>query len=126
MEDRLEELKKFAEEIPMDELFDEIRKLSGLSDLKFTYKIIERNDRLTIKFESQELVDKVGFLKLLFSSIIISQFNSEVMYREEDENHGYCMYWGSASFRYDHPDGGSNGHTFLYFSYTKDRGWDFR
>ena len=113
---------KWAEEVPMDELYDYLRKLTGLSDLKFTTKIEEdRYGNPRIKFKSQDLVDKVGFLKLMFSSIVISQFNSEIKF-DADSNDFY--FWGTVSFSYDHPSGGSNGCTFCTFWY-KNKHWTF-
>lgn len=113
---------KFAESINMNELFDEIRRLTGISDLKFTYKIkTNRYDEPYITFESQDLIEKVGFLKLMFSSIKIDQFNSEVKYNEDTKE---FYYWGTAHFSYTHPSSGSNGCTFLDYAY-KNNNWIF-
>lgn len=121
----IEQKIEWAENIPMNGLWDELRRLTGLSDLKFTSKVIERNNSVRILFESQDLVDKVGFLKLMFASIQISQFNSEVTVKRDNEENEYCAYWGTASFSYDHPSGGSNGCTFLTFWYDDMHGWTF-
>lgn len=115
-----EKIKEWAEQVPMEELFTELRKLTGLTDLKFTHKVVESRGSVRILFESQDLVDKVGFLKLIFKEIVISQFNSEVVIRE-----GEPMFWGTADFSYTHPDGGSNGKTFLTFWYNDHSGWRF-
>ena len=48
----------------MKELFSEIRKITSLNNLKFTYKICEHNNYVFIELSSQDLVDKVSFLKL--------------------------------------------------------------
>ena len=119
-----EKMIDWAEKIPIEELFNEIRKVTGLNDLKFTHKIYERNNYVTIEFSSQDLVDKVGFLKVLFSSIVISQFNSEVKVKPDSENK--LFYWGTADFRYNHTYGGSNGKTFMTFRYDDKSGWEFR
>ena len=117
-----EEMFKWAEQIPMDELYDYLRKLTGLADLQFTTKIIEdREGKPRIMFQSQDLVEKVGFLKLMFSSIIISQFNSNIKF-DKDLNDFY--FWGTAAFSYNHPHGGSNGCTFCTFWY-KNHAWTF-
>lgn len=118
----IEEMTKFAESIPMEDLYSEIRRMTGLSDLKFTTKIdTDRYGAPVIRFESQDLADRTGFLHLLFSSLVISQFNSRIQY---DEDNNRYWYWGTASFRYSHPDGGSNGHDFLDFRYISDA-WQF-
>ncbi len=120
-----EEAQKFIDELPVEDLFAEIRKVTGLSDLKFTYKVKEYYDgRLGIQFTSQDLADRVGFLKLLFKELYITQFNSCIDYvndgNEEDKE---LIWWGTASFRYTHPNDGSNEHYFLGFRYTKRKGW---
>ena len=120
-----EKAQKFIDELPIEDLFAEIRKVTELSDLKFTYKVKEYyNGRLGITFTSQDLADRVGFLKLLFKELYIIEFNSyiEYVYNVNDDNKE-LVWWGSASFRYTHPGGGSNGHDFLRFRYAKRKGW---
>lgn len=117
-----EEMLKWAESIPIEELYDELRHLTGLLDLKFTSMVaLDRCDQPIIRFSSQDLVEKVGFLKLMFASIIIKEFNSSVKYNEDDDQFSF---WGTACFNYTHLRGGSNGCTFLTFWYT-DAGWKF-
>lgn len=120
-----EEAQKFIDELPVEDLFDEIRKVTGLSDLKFTYKVRESYDGiLGIMFTSQDLADRVGFLKFLSKELYITQFSSRVEYVDDDDEEDNELIWrGSASFSYAHPSGGSNGHTFLSFRYTKRKGW---
>ena len=121
MTDKNDKVFKFAESIPLDELFDEIRVITGISDLKFTSKIDEdRYGMPYIQFQSQDLVEHVGFLKLMFKTIIISTFNSQIVHDKDEDKY---RYWGTASFRYDHPSNGSNGYTFLTFWY--DKKWQF-
>lgn len=113
--------KKFAESIPMDELFSEIKRVTELPDLKFTYKIVEsRTGMPRITFQSQDLVDKVGFLKLIFQELVISEFNSEIFSKD-----GEYIFWCTVTISYEHPDGGSNGKTFYMANYSKKRGWEF-
>ena len=122
-----EEAQKFIDELPVEDLFAEIRKVTGLSDLKFTYKVEESYDgRLGIKFTSQDLADRVGFLKLLFKELYIKQFSSYVDYANDDnEEDKELIWWGTADFSYTHPSGGSNGCTFLSFRYNDRKGWTF-
>lgn len=139
----IERILEFAEKVPMEDLFNEIRKVTGLSDLKFTSKVVERKESACIKFQSQDLVDKVGFLKLIFSTIVISEFNSEIRWKsdlsidDQDnypsysdfckayESNGHFIFWGTVDFSYTHPDGGSNGSQFLSFMYDERKGWEF-
>jgi len=120
-----EQLLEWAENIPMEELYSELRRLTGLTDLKFTKKVRESRGTIIIDFESQDLVDQVGFLKLMFKEIRISNFNSEVYYKSIDGEEAVPRYWGTACFRYTHPSGGSNGCTFLTFWYEDRKGWEF-
>lgn len=119
---REEKMMEFAESVPMDELFEYLRKITGLPDLKFTYKVEEnRMGEPIIRFSSQDLVDKVGFLKLMFSEIHIGEFNSQIAYDKDNEQY---YYWGTADFSYNHPSGGSNGCRFCSFWY-KNGSWTF-
>ena len=118
----IEEMKEWAEKVPMEDLFSELRRITGLSDLKFTSRVVERNDSVRILFESQDLVDKVGFLKLMFKEIVISQFTSDIFYDREEHVYEFL---GTADFSYTHPSGGSNGCVFLSFWYNDRKGWNF-
>lgn len=120
-----EKLMEWAEQIPMEELYTELRRLTGLAELKFTKQIKESRGRVIISFESQDLADQVGFLKLMFKEIRITNFNSEVYCKASDGDAERPHYWGTASFSYAHPSGGSNGCTFLTFWYDDKRGWNF-
>lgn len=120
-----EQLLEWAENIPMEDLYSELRRLTGLTDLKFTKKVRESRGYIIIDFESQDLADQVGFLKLMFKEIYIANFNSEVYCKSDDGEEAIPHYWGTASFRYTHPSGGSNGCTFLTFWYDDRKGWEF-
>lgn len=117
-----DEIEAWAEQIPMEELYNYIRDLTGLDDLQFTTNI--HRDRRTgyprIEFSSEDLVDKVGFLSLMFESIQITQFNSSISVKDDD-----IQYWGTACFSYQHPSGGSNGYTFCMFRFDGSE-WSFR
>lgn len=115
-----EQLAEWARQIPIEELWNEIRKLTRLADLKFSYEVVERNGYARILFESQDLVDQVGFLRLIFDEIRVTNFNSEVRARD-----GIPYFWGTANFSYHHPSGGSNGCGFLTFWYDDQKGWTF-
>jgi hypothetical protein len=122
-EDIDNELMSWAETIPMDELWDKIRDVTGMQDLDFDYEVYESRGYVRIRFKSQNLADRAGFLRVMFKDLYIEEFNSEVYYKKEDHQPAF---WGSASFAYRHPDGGSNGYTFLRFWYDDTNGWQFR
>ena len=125
-------IEQYAEEIPFNELFDYIKKLTGIDDLTFEIKFTEdRFGKIRPTFKSQDLVDKVGFLKLIFSEIEISSFNSEIVvdtpkdYHDMDYTMDYPLrYWCTVDFSYNHPGGGSNGKTFLTAWYQNN--WEYR
>ena len=129
--------KEFVENVPIEELYSEIRRRTGLDDLKFTktYRT-DRWGRTHIEIESQDLADRTGFLKLLFKELTIGTFNTEtkIEYVSKDENGQYldnpyyidkAYIWGTISFHYTHPDGGSNGHTFMDYRWSPEKGWQF-
>ena len=121
----MQELMKWAENIPMEELWSEIRRITGLSNLTFTHKITERNGYVHIKFDSQDLVDLAGFLKIIFKELTISNFVSEVKYKAIDDNKEVIpTYWGTANISYTSLKG-SNGCDFLTFWYDDRTGWKF-
>ena len=129
--------REFVENVPIEELYSEIRKRTGLDDLKFTKKISEdRWGRSYIEIESQDLADRTGFLKLLFKTLVISTFNTDtkITYVDKDENEQWLKepyyiakahIWGTISFVYTHPEGGSNGHTFMSYRWSPEKGWQF-
>lgn len=117
----LDKAEKFVEDIPMSELFDEIKRFLDLPDLKFKCRLChDSNDMPYITFKSQNLVEKVGFLKHLFSEIYISTFHSSTVEKED----GSLMFWCTIAFDYIHPGGGSNGKVFYKATY-KNGFWDF-
>ena len=120
---------QWSETIPVEELFSEIRKVTGLDDLKFEHKIAsDRYDCPRLEFTSQDLAEKTGFLKLMFKELYIANFNSEIYEDYDKETYEYFgtfHLWGTVSFSYTHPGGGSNGKTFMTFWYDDRQGWKF-
>lgn len=118
-----DELVAWAESIPLDGLWDEIKKRTGLSDLVFESRINTTNP-VRIHFESQDLADRVGFLKLMFEILRIEDFNSEVFVREMN-GVPTKIWWGTVCFCYVHPNGGINSMRFMSFWYVDGKGWQF-
>jgi hypothetical protein len=129
--------REFVENVPIEDLYAEIRKRTGLDDLVFSKKIVEdRHGRSRIEIESQDLADRTGFLKLLFKELVISTFNTETKITcvSKDENEQWlkepyyiaqAYIWGTIAFAYTHPGGGSNGHTFMSYRWSPEKGWEF-
>lgn len=130
----------FANKIPFDELFDEIKKITDLPDLKFNLQIEDRRDARDlpkVTFTSQDISELSGFLKLMFKELYISNFSSQIKSyddgKEEDdyffgnsyEDTAKFYYWCSVCFSYKHPAGGSNGYSFFNAEYYPEKGWEF-
>lgn len=134
-EEYAQRIEQFAHEIPFDELFSYIEKVTGLQlqwNLKFR---TDRYGDLIPSFESNDVVDSAGWLKLIFKSLRIASFNSAIaedrphsMYDRSDEDRdarSYPLYyWCTVAIDYDHHDGGSNGKTFLSAQYRNGE-WNF-
>ena len=117
----IEKAKEFFHSIPIEELSDEIRKRTGLSDLIFNTKIKDREYRLIIEYDSQDIVEKVGFLKLIFRELRVKAEGLVEQSKAGDE----LVFWCTVDMDYYHPGGGHNGFPFLYARYTDKTGWHF-
>lgn len=118
-----ERINNFIENIPYGRLYDKIREVTGIGDLNFERKVTTRYDGVPIiKFTSNDLVDRIGFLNLMIKHIYITQFNSEV---KIDSRTNRAYWWGTVAFSYEHQPCGSNGHTFMTFRYTEFGDWEF-
>ena len=124
--------KDFLETVPIEELYTEIRKRTGLDDLKFTKRIKESShENPYIIIESQDIADKIGFMKLIMKELYICTFSSRTEVKHAiDDNNNIVYYdsasiWGTINFNYKHPGGGSNGYSFLYYEYSPEEGWKF-
>ena len=119
-----EEKFEFANRIPFEGLFDKIREVTGMDDLEFERKVVENyNKEPFIKYCSQDIADRVGFLTLMFKHLYIQQFNSGVAY---DEGRKRLYYWGTVAFAYEHQPCGTNASTFMSVWYDEVEGWSFR
>ena len=127
-----QKLMEWASTIPMEELYSEIRRVTKISNLKFTSKIDERmgadgNMLIRILFSSQELTDQIGFLNLLISQLNIANGTSVIKYKKIDENI-YPIYYGEVFLKCSiHGGIGRNTHTCELFSFKYDdrTGWTF-
>ena len=119
-----EERFEFARNLPVEELFNHIREITGIKDLVFEYEVRKNyREEPYPQFHSQDLADRVGFLDLMFKHIYIKQFNSEVAFDSENNR---LYYWGTVAFSYEHHPCGSNGSTFMTVWYDRVNGWTYR
>lgn len=116
------ELLEWIDTIPFDELFDEIRSVTNTSDLDFTSEVKNTGWDIYVIIKSQDLVDRTGFLKLMFEKLVIE---CSLVVREKRDDSGFSAS-GHFSFSYAHPDGGSNGYAFISCYYDDVKGWMFR
>lgn len=119
------ELFAFGESVPMEELFNKLREVTGIPELEFDYEIKKYpyGNGVGIKFQSQDIVDKVGFLDLMFKTLYIYTGSNQIFV---DEQTGELTYWAVISFRYDLQSLGSNGSDFMTVWYSGSKGWTFR
>ena len=118
----IEEKFEFINGVSFEGLFQKIREVTGIDDLKFEYAVKKNyNGEPYPQYCSQDLADRVGFLGLMFKHIYIKQFNSSVGC---DKNGTY--YWGTVAFSYEHQPCGSNGSDFMTVWYDNVNGWTFK
>ena len=117
---------EWLDTVPFDELFDEIRDITGLSDLDFTINLKNVRRDLYVMIKSQNLVNKVGFLRLMLKTIIIDGGLSVDVVRDSDIDNPKFRINGHINFSYTHPNYGSNGYDFLWCSYDDVNGWTVR
>jgi hypothetical protein len=112
--------------VPLDELFVEIRKRTGIRELRFTSEMKSnwRHENY-ISIKSNDIADKTGFLQLMFRTLFIT---SELSVSQGDIDNGEPEFslWGTVGFKYKHPDMGGNGYNFLRCWYDDINGWQFR
>lgn len=121
----------WANSIPYEGLWDKLRGMTHIRDLRFEHSVSDRRGYVRVFFQSEDLAPRTGFLRLMFEELYVSQFNSEVKYATKEVadrlgiEEGEPYWWGTACFDYQHPGGGSNSHKFLSFVYSDKQGWAF-
>jgi hypothetical protein len=125
LSDKEQELFAFGESVPMEELFDKLREVTGIPELEFDYEVIKYpyGNGIGIKFQSQNIIDKAGFLDLMFKTLYIYTGNNQIFI---DKQTGELTYWAIVSFRYDLQSLGSNGSDFMRVWYSDSKGWLFQ
>lgn len=126
-------IEQFIENIPFNELYDYIRKIIDVPDLKFNMTIKEGRNGLYPMIESEDITEYIGVMKFAFSEMTIGTFNSSVSvntpkdYNDMDYTQDYPLdYWCTIHFSYRHYGGGTNGADFLTAWYDDKSGWTFR
>lgn len=128
---RIEEYQKNLDLTP---LFNWIKEVTGISDLKFNVEKTNRNKDYRIEFESDNIIDKCGVMKFAFNDVRINSFGNGVTttapnyYDSEkiDYNKDYDLYyWVSLHFSYQLVEGGSNGCKFGR-AMCKEGKWEFK
>ena len=70
--------KEFANRIPLDELFDYIRSITGIPDIQFETKISDGTVFPDVFFISNDISDKIGWLDTIFSRVRIISYNRTI------------------------------------------------
>lgn len=124
MTEKERRIKEFIKTLPYEELFDKIREVTGISDLKFTHKVKKNYDgEPYIAFRSQDVCEHIGILTLMIKSIYIGQGGTGFVF---DPKTNGVYWWGVVDFWYTHHPNGHNGHSFMDFTYDSLAGWKFR
>lgn len=128
-------IEAFANDIDFEPLFAYIRKVTELDNLKFTVKIKEdRYGYAYPVFDTDNIIDIApAFLKLAFSELNISSFNSQIHANEPKDYHDLdytqdypLRYWCTVALDWTSHGGGTNGKTFLDATYNEKAGWEMR
>lgn len=125
-------VEEFVHEIPFDELFDYIKKITNINDLQFNVEYKKtRAGEVYPTFESQNIADRLGFLSLIFKEATIGSFSSGVSvhkpqsYKDIDYSIDYPLsYYCSVTLNYELMSYGRNGCNFLK-AYYEDGQWQF-
>lgn len=125
-----ERKEKFKNELDLEPLFNWLREVTGIKELKFEIEITKDS----VEFCSQNISDKSGVASLMLKELYINNFSSAVTSTApryyDDEEIDYTKdydiyYYTSIHFSYSHYMGGSNGHDFGKATY-KDGKWEFK
>ena len=115
----IKEIKEeFIETIDLEPLYNEIKKVIGDNSINFKSNIRENYGEKWIEIESDNLLDKIGVMNLVFKSIHLETFNSSIVYKK-DTNEIY--WWGTIDFRYHNFHGGYNGVELLRFEFKNGK-----
>ena len=124
---KTEDIIAWAETIPLEELWSEIRKITGISELKFKHNICDSTSGVKIEFKTQNISDKIGCLGLIFKPVYIVSYDSNAYcydnYYDDNGTHRFKFaFWVRVAFElgsYARPQ------CFLMAEYTDAKGWSF-
>ena len=106
----------------IDDLFEAIRTLVKMPELKFLPEITEdRWGKKRIDFESDDLTESDYLISLAWKRFRISTFNSNSCIDRKTEK---PRYWLTVHYTYEHHDGGRNGAEIGYAEF-QDGKWSF-
>lgn len=132
---------EFANRIPMDELYDYIRKVLGIPDLQFETTMSNREigGSTDIYFESNNFVDKLGCMNMIFSDMCVYSCSRIISIGEnaferssgapkfKANTTGEYKYWvnvGICFHTYRQPKY-SGDEPFMRAAYSDKYGWEF-
>lgn len=106
----------------IDDLFEAIRALTKMSELKFLPEITEdRWGKKRIEFESDDLTETDHLISLAWKRFRIATFNSNSVI---DKKTGKPRYWLTVEYHYENYSGGTNG-TEIGYAEFQDGKWSF-
>ena len=116
-------IEDLANNLPWESLFDKIREVTNIPDLKFDTELRKNycGEYYTC-FRSQDIVEHIGLLSLMIKKLYIGQGSTGIGYNSTT---GSAYWWGYVDFQYTHHPNGHNGHSFMHFRYDTLAGWTF-
>jgi len=106
----------FIDSIPFEDLFQEIREITNIPELEFTYEVKDYGSDIYVYFSSQNIIGLThSVVDLMYDELVIKQSYSTRIFLER--RYGYFGFSGGVEF-----DGTRE---FLSFIYTEKDGWKF-
>lgn len=132
--------KKFAQQIPLDALFDYLRDITGIPDIQFETKISDKAGGPDVFFISNDISDKIGWLSCIFSKVCLVSITRTInvgknFFERRNDNGrefkanttGDYKYWvwvGIDYIPYENPN--TNPRMgFMTAQYSNKYGWEF-
>ena len=124
---RDEKLQEFIDSIPMDDLFDEIRRVLYIPELKFDYETYPSSDGSEeVDISSQNILPYMPTaVSFLFKEMLVGSnpFSTKII---KERRYGYYIFKGGIELTcYSRSGSSYESREFMDFSYSEQYGWRF-
>ena len=120
-----DEIRAFIDNIPMEPLYNEIRRILNIPELEFEYEAYPSNGAYEVDIYSQDFIDMMPeAIKFLFKEMLVvsNPYDTHVI---RERRYGYYMFKGSIKLTCYTESGVLNGVEILDFAYDESNGWRF-